>query len=199
MRGLFKQLVIFVLVVVFVFGFMTYRTVHWNQPQLPETELSGLTLQTYLYSVKRLPEATQENPVGVSLSPEGTSYLLENIDYNFDYGGFRVTDVHLDNVDGDIQTDFVLKGPLGLYYHGRFQGTVEYTGDGPGWTIQVNQLQVGAFPLGYTFFGPYQPDWPNTFRSGAVTIQELRLDGKGLRLSVNRFEIDLEKALELKP
>ncbi len=198
MRKFLIPFVVFLLILSIVLGVMAYRTVHWNRPELPDTKLSGLTLQTYLYSVGKLSSASAENPVGLSLSPEETSFLLENIKLDYSYRGYDLIDIKIDNSGENILVDFVLQGPLSLYYRGTFQGTVEYAKEHSRWTAHINRLEVGAFPLSYLFVGPYHPRWSNSLMSGRVRVNDLRLDGKGLRVTLSRFGLDLGEAVDFR-
>ncbi len=183
-------------VVAFLLGFLVYQGVHWTPPELPRTELSGLALQTYAYSAEKLPDATSDDPVSVSLSPKETSFLLENVDFTVRRWGFSVEDVYLDNVGENVRIRMALSGPLGLYYRSRFTGKLKYDPNNRGWSLRTDTLSLGPLPVGYLLAGTTHPDWPTNFADGQVTFRSLNLDGKGLRLTVTHFNFDLESLID---
>jgi hypothetical protein len=195
-RYLFRRFLVFLVVVAFLLGLLVYQGVHWNQPELPRTELSGLGLETYLYSAEKLPDASKDDPVSVSFSPEETSFLLENVDFTARQWGFTLEDVYLDSVEENIRVQMVLSGPFGFYYQSRFTGKLKYDPNSQGWSLRTNGLSLGPLPVGYFFTGTTHPDWPRTFADGFVTFRSLNLDGKGLRMTVTDFNFDLESLMD---
>jgi hypothetical protein len=181
----------------FLTGFIAYQSIHWSPPRLPETELSGLSVSLYLNSIRKLPDARPDNPVGISLSPEETSFLLENIDLNVSRSGFRLVDVYLDN-DGEMaQVQMIFQGPIGFYYRSDFQGIIRYSNEDSQWTVTTREFWFGALPLRYWVGSEFHPDWSTNVLSERVKLQDLRLDGKGLRMSVTGFEVDLESLVDI--
>lgn len=195
-RYLFRRLLVFLVVVAFLLGLLVYQGVHWKPPELPRTELSGLVLETYLYSARKLPDATSDDPVSVSFSPEETSFLLENVDFTARRWGFSVEDVYLDSVGEDVRISMVLSGPLGLYYRSRFTGKLKHDPNNRGWSLRTDSFSLGPLPVGYLFAGTSHPDWPTTFADGLVTFRSLNLDGKGLRMTVTDFNFELKSLMD---
>lgn len=196
MRYLFRRLVVFLLVIGFVAGFLAYRTVHWNRPELPRTELSGLGLSTYVYSARKLSDANSTNPVSVSFSPEEASFLVENVDLSLSSRRFTLLGVHLEGAGDHAKIMMVLRGPLGLYYRSDFTGTIEYDSEENRWRVATSTWTLGSLPLHYVLPRVTHPDWSRTIGDNRVEVRDLRLDGKGLRVTVLDVNLDLENLLD---
>lgn len=196
MRYLFRRFVVFLLVVAFVGGFLAYSTVHWNRPELPRTELSGLGMSTYLYSARNLSDADETDLVSVSFSPEEASFLLENLDFSLEERGFRLVDVHLEGAGESVRIMMVLRGPMGFYYRSDFEGTIAYSSEEKRWTVNTSSLSLGPVPLHYVLPSVFHPDWPRTIGKDVLEIKELRLDGKGLKMSVIDVNFNAEELVE---
>lgn len=196
MRRILPLVVFFLFVLLFLASFVVYETIHFKSPDLPETSLSGLSLKTYLYSIRKLPKATKETPVGISLSSSETSFLLERLDPKVGRLGFQLHDLYLKGKGDNISVDMIVKGPLGFYYPVTFTGVIELTSKPRTWTVKIHQLKIGTIPVASVLPESAHPDWPHEYEKENLELRNLHLDGKGLRVTVSRFELELDDLIE---
>lgn len=196
-KTLLNKFMIFLLVFCFLAGVVAYQVIHIDEPELQNTKLSDLQINTYLYSIKKLSDADEESPVGVSLSPEETSFLAEKIDFKFRKYGFQLVDLHLDNKGDDARIRSIWVGPLGFYYKLKFIGTVELRENNKKWVVDPNKLSTGPVPLGYVIWDEYSPEWSREMSNGLIRVEGMRLDGKGLRAKFSVFKLDMSHMFDL--
>ncbi|MFB6345226.1 MAG: hypothetical protein ABEK50_05550 [bacterium] len=180
------------LVVAFLLGVVIYGSVHTNPPALPETNLSGLQLDTYVYSLKQLRDASPETPASVALSPQETSFLVETIPTDFRWGRFRIIDAYLESSGDLIRVLAVAQGPIGLYYRLDYRGTMEFSTDGV--TVRISELKIGKFPLSWLITSPRVYETQQVLGE-SVRLTEGTLDGKGFRGELVRFSVDVSDVL----
>lgn len=180
------------LVIAFFLGVVLYGSLHTARPSLPRTQMRGLRLDTFVYSIRKLRNARPGNPVSIALSPEETSFLVEQFPPEFRWGRFRYVDSYLESSGDLIRVLAVFQGPIGLYYKLDFRGTISYAQNR--WTVRTRALKLGKIPIGWFVSSPkiYEGE---AFKNDAITIQRATLDGKGLRGDFTKFQVQLDDLL----
>lgn len=181
------------LVLAFLLGVIVYGSIHTSPPTLPSTTMRGLRLDTYVYSLEKLREASEDNPVSIALSPAETSFLLEKVPPDFRWGRFEYIDAYLESSGDRIRVLAVFQGPMGLYYKLDFQGTARYAD--ARWTVRTEQLSIGKIPIGWFVSSPkvYEGE---AFPSDRIQFLRATLDGRGLRADVTQFNVGLSDVIE---
>lgn len=178
----------------FVMGVVIYFTLTVNRPVLSEPNLGPMSLKTYYYSLKKIRKARENRPVGISLSPAETSYLLKMMEIELNQRFLTLRDYSLKSSGERARFNVVIGIPFGLFVRVRSDGIVRLKNGQ--WHVKVHNLWIGDIPWGWIFSGNYNPDFPTTFKSGAISLNSMTVDGKGTRAEIDLFKIDLASLLD---
>lgn len=166
-----------------------------SPPNLPSTNLGTLEARTYYMTLEELSETPPGQATDVVLSPQETSYLLEQYHPETSRYGFEMTDVHLEAEGslGRIRTAF--RTPGGFYVLLTYVGTIEVKNGE--WILYPDSVSLGRLPVSWLIPSQWVVDGRTVYADGAVEINAARLNGQGLRARLINHGLQLDLSMEM--
>lgn len=176
-------------------GVVILLTVDFSPPELPETELGTLGARTYYLSLRELSESERGESTEIVLSPQETSYLMEQYRPEDSYYGFQLVDSHLQAQGNQVKIRGGVRGPAGVYLLMTYVGTIR--AEGERWVFQPQSVLVGQLPVSWLVPSSWTTTLSNQWAGGTVEVREARLNGRGLKATVVNRGLQLELSLGL--